>query len=180
MICSHNRYPWNNWWALFLKHQIIRSKIFLCMVNSWKWHDQSTTKRSLGKIYDSMMTSSNGNIFRVTVHLCEDFTGHRWIPAQRPVTRSFDVFFDLRLIKRLSKQLRGWWFETPLRSLWSHCNAVIYNHVIMTRMDIYYMCLNHNWFISIMLYEVNLVNFSNQQPHCLFQHQDNNGRMNTY
>ena len=25
-------------------------------------------------------------------------------PAQRPVTRSFDVFFDLRLNKRLSKQ----------------------------------------------------------------------------
>ena len=29
-------------------------------------------------------------------------------PAQRPVTRSFDVFFDLRLNKRLSKQLWGW------------------------------------------------------------------------
>ena len=26
-----------------------------------------------------MMTSSNGNIFRVTVHLCGEFTGHRWI-----------------------------------------------------------------------------------------------------
>ena len=32
-------------------------------------------------------------------------------PAQRPVTRSVDVFFDLRLNKRLSKQSRGWWFE---------------------------------------------------------------------
>ena len=29
-------------------------------------------------------------------------------PTQRPVTRSFDVFFDLRLNKRLSKQPRGW------------------------------------------------------------------------
>ena len=35
-------------------------------------------------------------------------------PTQRPVTRSFDVFFDLRLNKRLSKHWRGWWFETPL------------------------------------------------------------------
>ena len=26
-----------------------------------------------------MMTSSNGNIFRVTGHLCGKFTGHRWI-----------------------------------------------------------------------------------------------------
>ena len=46
------------------------------------------------------MTSSNGNIFRVTGHLCGEFTGPRWIPrTQRPVTRSFDVCFDLRLNK---------------------------------------------------------------------------------
>ena len=47
-------------------------------------------------------------------------------PAQRPVTRSFDVFFDLRLINRLSKQSRGWWFETLSRPLWRHCNASRY------------------------------------------------------
>ena len=46
-------------------------------------------------------------------------------PAQRPVTRSFDVFFDLRLNKRLSKQSWGWWFETISRPLWRHCNAKI-------------------------------------------------------
>ena len=34
-------------------------------------------------------------------------------PAQRPVTRSFDVFFDLRLNKQLSKQSWGWWFDLP-------------------------------------------------------------------
>ena len=34
-------------------------------------------------------------------------------PTQRPVTRSFDVFFDLRPNKRLSKHWWGWWFETP-------------------------------------------------------------------
>ena len=44
-------------------------------------------------------------------------------PAQRPVTRSFDVLFDLRLNKRLSKQWLGWWFEMPSRPLWRHCNA---------------------------------------------------------
>ena len=44
-------------------------------------------------------------------------------PAQRPVTRSFDVFFDLRLHKRLSKQPWGWWFETPAWSLWRHRNG---------------------------------------------------------
>ena len=45
-------------------------------------------------------------------------------PAQRPVTRSFDVFFDLRLNKRLSKQSWGWWFETLSRRLWRHCNVL--------------------------------------------------------
>ena len=41
-------------------------------------------------------------------------------PSQRPVTQSFDVFFDQRLNKRLSKQSRRSWFETPLRSSWRH------------------------------------------------------------
>ena len=44
-------------------------------------------------------------------------------PSQRPVTRSFDVFFDLRPNKGLSKQSWGWWFETPSRPLWRHCNV---------------------------------------------------------
>ena len=44
-------------------------------------------------------------------------------PEQRPVTLSFDVFFDLRLNKRLSKQSRGWWFETPSHPLWRHFNG---------------------------------------------------------
>ena len=43
-------------------------------------------------------------------------------PAQRPVTRSFDVFFDLYLNKRLSKHWWGWWLETPSWSLCSQCN----------------------------------------------------------
>ena len=43
-------------------------------------------------------------------------------PAQRPVMRSFR-FFYLRLKQRLGKQSWGWWFETPSRSLWRHCNG---------------------------------------------------------
>ena len=82
-----------------------------------------------------MMTSSNGSIFRVTVWpLCGGFPGHRWIPrkkvtgkfpAQRPVTRSFDVLFDLHLNKRLSKQSSRRWFATPSRPLWRHCNVLL-------------------------------------------------------
>ena len=69
-------------------------------------------------LYNAMMTSSNGNIFSVTGPLCGEFTGPGEFPTQRPVTRSFDVLFDLRLNKRLSKQPWGWWFETPSWSLW--------------------------------------------------------------
>ena len=37
------------------------------------------------------MTSSNGNVFRVTGPLCGEFTDPGEFPAQRPVTRSIDV-----------------------------------------------------------------------------------------
>ena len=43
-------------------------------------------------------------------------------PWKRPITRRFDVFFDLRLNKWLSEQSRGWWFDAPSRSLWRYCN----------------------------------------------------------
>ena len=69
-----------------------------------------------------MMTSSYGNISSLLA-LCAGnslVTGE--FPSQRPVTRSFDVFFDLRLNTRLSKQSWCWWFETPSRPLWRHCN----------------------------------------------------------
>ena len=43
-------------------------------------------------------------------------------PAQRPVMRSFDVFFDLRQNKQLRKQSWGWWSKMPSSSLWRHRN----------------------------------------------------------
>ena len=46
-------------------------------------------------------------------------------PTQRSGTRSFDVFFDVGLNIRLRKQSWGWWFETPTRSLWLHCNMCL-------------------------------------------------------
>ena len=84
----------------------------------WCWHP--------------MMTSSNGNIFRVTGPVCGEFTSPGEFPTQRPVTRSFDVFLDLRLNKRLSKQPWGWWFETHSWSLWRQCNAVHVTHDTVT------------------------------------------------
>ena len=48
-----------------------------------------------------MITSSNGNIFRVTGHLCGEFTGRRWIPR----TKASDAeLWWSALNKRLNKQ----------------------------------------------------------------------------
>ena len=51
-------------------------------------------------------------------------------PTQRPMTQNFDVFFDLHLNKRLSKQSWGWWFETPSRPLWRHCNVLLFDRYV--------------------------------------------------
>ena len=73
--------------------------------------------------WNTMMTSSNENIFRVTGH----YAGNSPVPgeflSQRPVMRNFDAFFDLHLNKRLSKKSRRWWFQTPSRPLWRHSSA---------------------------------------------------------
>ena len=89
-----------------------------------------------------MMMSSNENIFRFTDPLWGESTGHQWIPpvtdeapSQRPVTRSFDVFFDLRLNKRLTKQSRRRWFKTPSRWWWRHC----YVHIKFSYSYPYYL-----------------------------------------
>ena len=44
-------------------------------------------------------------------------------PSQRQVTWNFEVFFNLHLNKRLSKQWWDCWFETPTRPFWHHCNV---------------------------------------------------------
>ena len=55
-----------------------------------------------------MKTSSNGNIFHATGHLCWKFTGQRWILRTKASDTVFGVFFDLHVNKRFSKQPRGW------------------------------------------------------------------------
>ena len=96
------------------------------------FHNIDSNFDNISSIVQFMMTSSNGNISCVTVPLCREFTGPRWIPAQRPGTRSFDVFFDLLLNKWLSKQPWGWWFEAPSWSLWRQCNVVHVSHARKT------------------------------------------------
>ena len=74
-----------------------------------------------------MMTSSNGNNFRVTGLLCGNSPVTGEFPAQRPVTRSFDVFFDLHMNKRKSKQSHYdvtvmWYLVVPCPSLLYYCS----------------------------------------------------------
>ena len=71
---------------------------FSCALERWAWwrHQMET--------FSSLLALCAGN---------SPVTGE--FPAQKPVTRNCDVFFDLRLNKRLSKQSWCWWFETPSR-----------------------------------------------------------------
>ena len=93
------------------------------------WHNQA---RTCCTALQGKVSRSVGSWWR---HQMETFSALRAIcagyslvsgefPAQRPVTRSFYVFFDLRLNKRLKKQSRGWWFETLSHPLWRQCNAI--------------------------------------------------------
>ena len=64
-----------NWISIQYLWTVLRYRFF-----AWNVH---MLERTLAKIVSGkerhiiMMTSSNGNIFRVTGHLCGDFTGHR-------------------------------------------------------------------------------------------------------
>ena len=91
------------------------------------------------------MMSSNGTIFRVIGPLWGEF------PAQRAVTRSFDVSLDLRLNKRLRKQSWDWWFETPSRWLWRHRNEYVNSyerlHYFLTKLKFHFPQHNRPVFI---------------------------------
>ena len=94
--------------------------IFLWNINSW-WRHQMETVSALLAIW----------------------AGNSPVPgefsAQRPVTRGFDVFFDLRPDKQLTKQSWGWWFESPSHSLWRH-RYVYMNTNLGSAITIQYTC----------------------------------------
>ena len=67
-----------------------------------------------------IMTSSNGNICRVTGHLCGKFTG----PGEVPHTKANDAELWCFLWYAPEYTVEwGWWFQTPSRPLWRHCNG---------------------------------------------------------
>ena len=92
-------------WTLYFMMNILHQSAFCIIGSSPWWRHQMET-------FSALLAICVGNSL-----VPGEF------PAQRPVTQSFDVFFDLRLNKSLSKQLWGWWFERILRPLWHHCNV---------------------------------------------------------
>ena len=100
-----------------------------------------------------MMASSNGNIFCVTGPLCGEFPVTGEFPAQRPVTQSFDIFFDLRLKKQLSKNREAGDLKRhrarydvivmSRRSSWDHSFQQMYTRKIPTRQRTTCMIISH-------------------------------------
>ena len=69
---------------------------------------------------DFTMTSSNGNIFRVTGPLCGEFTGHRWINFTKAMTRSFDVLWSAPWINGVNNRE-----ASDLRRYRAHCDVIV-------------------------------------------------------
>ena len=95
-----------------LIRKLFTRSIFL---REFEWYGQSYSWwRHQMESYSALLVLCVGN---------SPVTGE--FPSQRPVTRNFDVFFDLCLRKQ------GWWLETPSCSLWRHCNiGEIYNRLL--------------------------------------------------
>ena len=95
-------------------------------ISKSKWNSSPKTKlvtSEKNRAITAIMTSSNGNIFRVTGPLCGEFTGPRWIPRAKANDAELWCFLWSVMNKRLSKQSWGWWFETPTHPLWRHRNV---------------------------------------------------------
>ena len=72
----------------------------------------------------SMMTSSNGSIFRVAGPLCGEFTGHRRTPLKKASDAELLCFlWSLWKSGWVNNRDAAWWFETPSCSLWRQCNV---------------------------------------------------------
>ena len=95
------QYQWSSRWRLWINVACEYTIWFIC---AW-WRHQMET-------FSALPALCAGN---------SPVAGE--FPALREMTRSSDVSFDLRLNRPLSKQSWGWWFQTPSRSLWRHCNG---------------------------------------------------------
>ena len=103
--CMHNKWVWSISTVGFRRRNLVRCCGNL-NISTW-WRNQIETFPTLPALYEGNPPVTGG------------------FSSQRPVTRSFDVSFDLRLNKRFSKHPRGRWFETQSRSLWRPCDEIV-------------------------------------------------------
>ena len=75
----------------------------------------------------AMMTSSNGNIFRVTDPLCGEFTGHRWIPLTKASDAELGCFLWSALEQTVKQAIWDavalimtslWWLSCHAAFMW--------------------------------------------------------------
>ena len=118
---------------------LIQGRCYLSYYKTQKWQFSQCLKY----LENTMMLYNKNMIYRTSSrmttwgrHQMETFfallaicTGNSTVtgefPTQRPLTRSFDIFVDLPLNKRLSKKSWGWWFETQSRPLKRYCNDMV-------------------------------------------------------
>ena len=105
------------------RHAIYLSRFFQCCLTGCHTTTTGVTKKNRSDA--NSWWRHRMETFSALLALCEGNPPvTAGFPSQKPVPRSFDVFFDLCLNKRLSKQSRRRWFETPSRSLWRNCNVL--------------------------------------------------------
>ena len=69
-----------------------------------------------------MMTSSNGNLFRVTGLLCGKCTGHRWIPRTKTIDAELWCFLWSVSEPTFEQTVKTPVIWDPSHQLWRHCN----------------------------------------------------------
>ena len=116
-------------WIINIWHIVRPSSFVSDRTNPWQFSDQRLHIKAQSIRYFTCNHRQSGwrhqmETFSALLDFC---AGNSPVPgefsSQRPVTRSFGVFFDLCLNKQVSKHSGGWWFETPSLLLWRHCNA---------------------------------------------------------
>ena len=106
----------SRWW---INHKIHFSCIIVLLVLEYRFWPRSWWRHQM-ETFSALLAICAGN---------SPVSGE--FPAQRPVTQSSDVFFDVRLIKRLSKHSRGWWFETLSHPLWRHRDDHSFSNMLL-------------------------------------------------
>ena len=110
-VCS-----WETWSCLSCNRRVLLS---------WRRKEPNITIRDVDPVFYRTWWRHQMETFSALLAFCAGYSAVPGeFPAQRPVTRSCEVFFDLRPNKPLSKQSWGWWSGTPSSSLWRHRNEI--------------------------------------------------------